>query len=351
MSEDLQGLLIEQNCVIRSIRRVLINFKKLSKSQITLSKTKSRLQALETLWEKCHAINVSIHQTATAEERKTAPYFLEEQFYAAEDAYLEASDYLNDTVGKLSKSEPSTAEKGSDHSFRDAFAGASLQLPRITLPKFSGNFAEWENFRGILESLVAVNESLSNTQKLHYLKASVTGDAASLINSIKVFDANYQATWQLFADEYDNQNAIIHSHIHAFADLLKMKTENVIELKRLRDNVSASLAALTNLDRPVIYWDDLLVYLIAQKFSSKTRNKWNLIRGNSDAYPTYKEIHDFMTLRIRGLADYPAQSDLAANNPHANKARSSVNNVSAENASVAPAIIIWPNATTLKVNR
>ncbi|XP_024869854.1 uncharacterized protein LOC112453358 [Temnothorax curvispinosus] len=113
MSEDLQGLLIEQNCVITSIRRVLINFKKLSKSQITLSKTKSQLQALETLWEKCHAINVSIHQTATAEERKTAPYFLEEQFYAAEDAYLEASDYLNDTVSKLSKSEPSTAEKAS----------------------------------------------------------------------------------------------------------------------------------------------------------------------------------------------------------------------------------------------
>ncbi|XP_071629518.1 uncharacterized protein [Temnothorax longispinosus] len=287
-------------------------------------------KALETLWEKCHAINVSIHQTATAEERKTAPYFLEEQFYAAEDAYLEASDYLNDTVGKLSKSEPSTAEKGSYHSFRDAFAGESLQLPRITLPKFSGNFAEWENFRGIFESLVAVNESLSNTQKLHYLKASVTGDAALLINSIKVSDAKYQAAWQLLADEYDNQNAIIHSHIHAFTDLPKMKTENVIELKQLRDNVSASLAALTNLDRPVIYWDDLLVYLIAQKFSSKTRNEWNLIRGNSDAYPTYKEIHDFMTLRIRGLADYPAQSDLAANNPRANKARSSVNNVSAE---------------------
>jgi len=50
-----------------------------------------------------------------------------------------------------------------------------------------------------------------------------------------------------------------------------MKTENVIELRKLRDTVSASLAALGNLGRPVIHWDDLLVYTISQKFSARTR--------------------------------------------------------------------------------
>ncbi|XP_011858428.1 PREDICTED: uncharacterized protein LOC105555985 [Vollenhovia emeryi] len=114
-----------------------------------------------------------------------------------------------------------------------------------------------------------------------------------------------------------------------------MKNENVPELKKLRDNVSASLAALANLERPVEQWDDLLVYIISQKFSPRTRNEWNLERGDTDAYPTYKEIHDFMTLRIRGLTDYPSQSDSASNNlsfvsalARGNKARTSVNNVS-----------------------
>lgn len=106
-----------------------------------------------------------------------------------------------------------------------------------------------------------------------------------------------------------------------------MKTETASDLKRLHDNVSAALAALTNLNRSVDHWDDL-VYIISQKFSTQTRNEWNLTQGNSDAYATYKEIHDFMTCRIRGLADYPTQSDSAPNNLRGNKIRSSINHVS-----------------------
>jgi len=110
------------------------------------------------------------------------------------------------------------ASSVSDVSLRDSSA-VTLQLPRITLPKFSGNFAEWENFRGIFESLVDSKTSLSNTQKLHYLKASVTGEAALLINHIQIADTNYDAAWKLLNEEYDNQRAIIHAQIHNFADL------------------------------------------------------------------------------------------------------------------------------------
>ncbi|XP_067205326.1 uncharacterized protein [Linepithema humile] len=38
-----------------------------------------------------------------------------------------------------------------------------------------------------------------------------------------------------------------------------MKHESVVELRKLRDTVAASLAALTNLNRPVVQWDDMLV--------------------------------------------------------------------------------------------
>lgn len=76
-----------------------------------------------------------------------------------------------------------------------------------------------------------------------------------------------------------------------------MKSETAAELKNLCDTVAASLAALKHLKRPVDKWDDLLVYIIWQKFSLRTRNKWNLQRRKSSSYPTYKEIREFMTLR------------------------------------------------------
>ncbi|XP_071572655.1 uncharacterized protein [Temnothorax nylanderi] len=306
MSSDLENLLVAQGNAMDQLRRSLINFRKLPKAQITLPKTKGRLTNLESLWEKVQALHVQLLQTATAEEKKSTLYFKEEEFLAAEDAYFEAADHLHETIGKLSNDAPHAPYRGNESSYRDAHSGMSLHLPRISLPNFSGAFPEWEHFRGIFESLVAGNDSLTRTQKLHYLKASLSGEAASLINTVQISDANYEAAWQLLLDEYDNRNAIIHAHIHSFADLPRMKNENVSELKKLRDNVSSSLAALTNLDRPVDTWDDLLVYIISQKFSPRTRNEWNLTRGHTDAYPTYHEIHDFMTRRIRGLAEYPS---------------------------------------------
>ncbi|XP_070170737.1 uncharacterized protein [Polyergus mexicanus] len=201
MTVSLQGLLIKQSITISSMKRVFPNFKKMGKANVTQYKAKSRLDALETLWERCQRLNVQLQQIATADEQRTVQYFTEEEFFTAEDVYHEAADYLADVIGKFSRCDPTAASSVSDISSRELSGAVSLQLPRIPLPKFSGNFAEWENFRGIFESLVASKESLSNTQKLHYLKASVTGEAAVLINHVKIADTNYDGAWKLLIEE------------------------------------------------------------------------------------------------------------------------------------------------------
>ncbi|XP_070154048.1 uncharacterized protein [Polyergus mexicanus] len=301
MTDSLQGLLIEQSITISSMKRVFPNFKKMGKANVTQYKAKSRLDALETLWERCQRLNVQLQQIATADEQRTVKYFTEEKFFAAENVYHEAADYFADVIGQFSRCDSNAASSVSDVSSRELSGAVSLQLPRIPLPKFSGNFAEWENFRGIFESLVASKESLSNTQKLHYLKASVTGETAVLINHVKIADTNYD-------------------------DFPIMKTESAVELKGLRDTV----AALTNLGRPIKKWDDLLVYIVSQKLSPRTRNEWNLQRGKSTASPTYEEIRDFMTLRIRGLTDHSKLNTDTSSHKNKGSNRASVNNVATE---------------------
>lgn len=169
MVDAMQDLLIEQSAIIASMTRVLPNFKKIGKANVTPYKAKNRLDYLEALWEKCQRLNVRLLQVSTAEEQRTVGYFTAEEFFAAEDEYHATADYLADVIGKFSKNDASAAASVSDASLRDLHSAVSLQLPRISLPKFSGDFAGWENFRGLFESLVASKESLSNTQKLHYL--------------------------------------------------------------------------------------------------------------------------------------------------------------------------------------
>ncbi|XP_071581338.1 uncharacterized protein [Temnothorax nylanderi] len=103
MSSDLENLLIAQGNAIDQLRRSLINFKKLPKAQVTLPKTKGRLTNLEGLWEKVQALHVQLLQTATAEEKKSTHYFKDEEFLAAEDAYLDATDHLHEVIASQQK--------------------------------------------------------------------------------------------------------------------------------------------------------------------------------------------------------------------------------------------------------
>lgn len=266
MSEDLKRLQVEQATAIDLLKQTLINFKKLPKTSVTLSRPTGRLSDLRETWSKIQELHNKICLLVTEEEKKTLSYFVKEEFYAAEDVYHDAADHLRETISKFAIPELPTIHNSTE-TIRDTTHGVSLQLPRIPLPKFTGDHLDWENFRNTFEALVATNDALTNTQKFHYLKSSVTGDAATLISNLKISDANYESAWQLLLDEYDDKQTLIHAHIHSFVNLPSMKTENANELRKLRDIVSASLAALKNFERPVDQWDDLLVYLISQKLS------------------------------------------------------------------------------------
>ncbi|XP_043257967.1 uncharacterized protein LOC122400510 [Colletes gigas] len=332
MAERAEGLFIQQVTTIAAIRRVIVNYKKLPKAQVSLARAKNRKENLEKLWDECRATHQLILQSTKAEDHKGISYFKDNTFLDAEDAYFDAEDFLSDAIAQLDVGSKTQSDQSNVSICHDSVASASSQLPRLSLPKFSGDFNQWGNFRGLFESLVDSNKSLTNIQKLHYLKTNVTGDAALLIDNINMSDESYEAAWKLLVDEYEDETALINSHIHKFISLPSMKTELATELKRLRDTVTSSLTALKNLNRAVDSWDDLLVYLIAQKFSKRTRDEWNLHRGSSKKYPTYKEINEFMTLRIRGLTDYLAASDSPSYKNKvvfdASRNRSSVNNVS-----------------------
>lgn len=57
-------------------------------------------------------------------------------------------------------------------------SNSHVNLPSITLPKFSGSYIEWTSFRELFLTLVHNKPELDNIQKFHYLKCTLNGDAA-----------------------------------------------------------------------------------------------------------------------------------------------------------------------------
>ncbi|XP_063911968.1 uncharacterized protein LOC135128820 [Zophobas morio] len=88
-----------------------------------------------------------------------------------------------------------------------------IKLPTIELPEFNGNYADWLAFRDIFKSLVHENESLSDIEKMHYLCATLKGEALRAIESLTISSANYNAAWELITNRFENTRHLVQAHI------------------------------------------------------------------------------------------------------------------------------------------
>jgi len=164
MAEDLFDCLENQNIAIDAIKRVIINYKKLSKS---------RLADLQKHWKKIWSLHARINRTATAEDGKKLPYFLQDEFLAAEDAYNEAADYLQEAICRSVIPKSPACDPSTDTRCCDGTKSSSLTLSRISLLIFSGKLSEWQKFRHTFQSLVHSNKTMTDIAKFHYLTSSV----------------------------------------------------------------------------------------------------------------------------------------------------------------------------------
>ncbi|KAF5281923.1 hypothetical protein FQR65_LT14449 [Abscondita terminalis] len=103
-------------------------------------------------------------------------------------------------------------------------------LPTISLPSFSGSFDSWLGFYDLFNSLVHEDDNITPIKKLFYLKGCLTGEAANVIASIETFSQNYDVTWNLLREHYDDRKLIREKYIQALIDTdLILKTNRKYE--------------------------------------------------------------------------------------------------------------------------
>ncbi|XP_046145806.1 uncharacterized protein LOC123989172 [Osmia bicornis bicornis] len=292
--------LIRENKVhARLISNALSNFKKLGKANHTPAVIRGRLSLLKDYWNKFQATHIQIEVAATEEETRTNSYFSEDIFGNTEAAFLSALDALMAALPADNEAASNPCNISSVSCHRES--APSVKLPRIELPKFSGDYTEWENFRDLFHALVGSNESLSDVQKLHYLKASLTGAASLLLKNVSTSAANYEAAWRLLTDRYANERALINAHLKMLFDSPPIGSAVLNDLRSLRDRSRAALTALKNLSRPVEYWDDVLIFHFVRKLDKESHREWEMRMGEDELYPSLADWDAFINVRIRTL--------------------------------------------------
>ena len=212
---------------------------------------------------------------------------------------------------------PSSSAAPATSSSAPRGSGTQMRLPKLALPTFTGSYSEWTSFADLFTAAVDSNTSLTDSEKLNYLKACVKGDAAKLISTITITDANYSLASKLLRDRYDNKRCIVQAHLQAIWNQSAMKSESASNLRKLLETTNEHLRALKDLGQPVDQWDSLLVFWIGDKMDAESRRQWQLDNPGSDLL-TWKKLETFLDTRSRALecggsVKAAAQSDKDSN--------------------------------------
>ena len=129
-------------------------------------------------------------------------------------------------------------------------AGGKLRLPKLNLPTFSGSYTEWMSFFDLFNAAVNSNTQLSDSEKFNYLRACLKGDAAKLICSVSITDANYAIALGLLTDRYANKRSIVQAHLQSIWSQSSMKVESASGLRKLLEVTNEHLRSLKELGQP-----------------------------------------------------------------------------------------------------
>ncbi|XP_018376531.1 PREDICTED: uncharacterized protein LOC108769820 [Trachymyrmex cornetzi] len=251
-----------------------------------------RRSKLESYWSEYDSVQTKIELRDESEANNRVTF---------EDAYFSLSARLREmlSITALPRAAASPSPSTSSATVTEHFN--HIKLPKLDLPKFSGKYDEWFPFFDTFKSLIHANAALSDIQRLQYLRASLTGDAAKLIIALEISSANYEVAWNPLKERYDNKRAIVHSHVKAIMELPSMaKEKNIAKLRQIADGATRHLHALQALKRPTAHWDDLLIYILSNKLDTLTSREWQLSLTGSEL-PTLKQFIEFLAHRCQTL--------------------------------------------------
>lgn len=261
-------------------------------SQLQVTEIECRLNTFESLYHKYDALQNDLEEAADdPSEQYNEREDFEKQYYALlATARQLIADFRKPCSGD---SDSEVAVSCTSHTHKHN----SIRLPKIDLPKFSGDYHDWLEYRDTFLSIIHQNDSIDNINKLHYLRASLRGSALLVIDNLDFKSDNYNTAWQLLNDRYDNKRLLVNNHVQALFNVQPINRESSKSLRHIIDTTNKNLRALSTLDQPVQHWDTLIIYIMTNKLDNVTSREWEEHRNSLSDPPTLTVFINFISNR------------------------------------------------------
>ena len=197
-----------------------------------------------------------------------------------------AINLVNRQLQEIEKTEPiSSSHRTTSNAFK---------LPKFELPDFNGNYLNWLSFWDLFNAFVHNSDTSTPAQKLQYLKSSLKGDAAKLINHLSIIDGNYELARDALVKRYAYNRVIVRGHIDAILKHPDLKIESAGNIQGLQEGVTENVRALRNMGLPLEHWDAILVHIVTSKLDHESRKAWELAHPGTDL-PTFNAMMEILT--------------------------------------------------------
>ena len=143
----------------------------------------------------------------------------------------------------------------------------NIRLTKLSNELFDGDSQHFLEFLDLFLFSIHENDSISNVQKLTYLKVLLKGDGASCISWFKITDENYEACVSLLKERYNNKQLTVSSHMTNLLNLPQLILFDR-ELRKIISTVETHLCSLENLGiQSQMYRSWLIPVLFSKSYS------------------------------------------------------------------------------------
>ena len=120
-----------------------------------------------------------------------------------------------------------------------------VNLPKLQIPKFSGDVMQWTEFFDMFKSSVHDHQGLSDVQKFTFLRDQLS-DTQDTMSGLQLTGSNYSTAMSLLISRFGDKQIIINAHHVALMDLQSASPKSK-SLRTLYDSMEIHLRSLSAL--------------------------------------------------------------------------------------------------------
>lgn len=249
---------------------------------MTSTRVETRLEEIKPLWENINEMNLEI---LTDEPERTADYFTKNSFKQIKRIYDDVVEELKQK--RLRNQETPSASK--------------IVLPKVSIPIFDGSYESWSTFSDLFTKLVHENPSLSNTEKMQYLKTHLRGDALKSVQNLQISEESYAGAWDILTKKFKNSRLVLDMLLDKILGLPTLQYQSADKLQMMHDTTIECLQAVRNLGVDTSTWGPLIARIIQQKWDPKTSEAYVQQLKTPHEIQEFQSFMSFLESRYQAL--------------------------------------------------